>query len=192
MMAHPEFQKRAQDQLDNVVGRSRTPTFADAPNLPYIQALVKESLRWRPVVRWASPCHNSGRLVEGMSSEGDALHRNLWHVITIRLPTVMMLRASIQRVLDEQESLFLSCGNARRCHCTYASEAACVGQPLRMTRCSSVCHGGSGPARLEPSQDENGEEVPLDTETPYDTEWSCKLESSSPLFMLHHALTNGF
>jgi len=44
MMAHPEFQKRAQDQLDNVVGRSRTPAFADAPNLPYdMQALVPSS-----------------------------------------------------------------------------------------------------------------------------------------------------
>ena len=45
MVSHPDIQKHAQDELDVVVGRSRTPTFADAPNLPYIQALVKESLR---------------------------------------------------------------------------------------------------------------------------------------------------
>jgi cytochrome P450 len=47
MIAHPEIQKRAQAELDAVVGRSRTPTFSDAPSLPYIQALVKETLRWR-------------------------------------------------------------------------------------------------------------------------------------------------
>jgi cytochrome P450 len=47
MVAHPKFQKRAHAELDEVVGRSRTPNFSDAPNLPYIQAIIKEVLRWR-------------------------------------------------------------------------------------------------------------------------------------------------
>jgi cytochrome P450 len=55
MIAHPEIQKRAQDELDAVVGRSRPPTFADAPNLPFIQALVKETLRWRPAIPLGIP-----------------------------------------------------------------------------------------------------------------------------------------
>ncbi|KAH9019143.1 cytochrome P450 [Lactarius hengduanensis] len=42
MIAHPEMQKRAHIELDTVVGRSRAPTFSDAPNLPYIQVIVKE------------------------------------------------------------------------------------------------------------------------------------------------------
>ncbi|KAH8987295.1 cytochrome P450 [Lactarius akahatsu] len=42
MIAHPEVQKRAHIELDTVVSRSRTPTFSDAPNIPYIQAIVKE------------------------------------------------------------------------------------------------------------------------------------------------------
>jgi len=54
-MAHPEIQKQAQDELDVVVGRFRTPTFADAPNLPYIQAMVKESLRWRTALPLGVP-----------------------------------------------------------------------------------------------------------------------------------------
>ena len=49
MLAYPEVQKRAQDELDAVVGRTRVPTFADLPHLPYIRAMVKEALRWRPV-----------------------------------------------------------------------------------------------------------------------------------------------
>ena len=48
MLAYPEVQKRAQEELDAVVGRSRVPTFADMPHLPYITAIVKEVLRWRP------------------------------------------------------------------------------------------------------------------------------------------------
>ncbi|KAI9444593.1 cytochrome P450 [Lactarius indigo] len=55
MIAHPEVQKRAHIELDTVVGRSRTPTFSDAPNLPYIQAIIKEALRWRPALPFSVP-----------------------------------------------------------------------------------------------------------------------------------------
>ena len=55
MIAHPGIQKRAQYELDAVVGRARTPTFSDAPDLPYVQALVKESLRWRPALPLGIP-----------------------------------------------------------------------------------------------------------------------------------------
>ena len=48
-MLYPEVQKRAQDELDATVGRARVPTFADLPRLPYISAIIKESIRWRPV-----------------------------------------------------------------------------------------------------------------------------------------------
>ncbi|THU95916.1 cytochrome P450 [Dendrothele bispora CBS 962.96] len=48
MILFPDVQTRAQDELDKVVGRSRLPSFSDAKQLPYIQALVKEVLRWKP------------------------------------------------------------------------------------------------------------------------------------------------
>ncbi|THU78837.1 cytochrome P450 [Dendrothele bispora CBS 962.96] len=48
MILFPEIQARAQEQLDQVVGKSRLPTFADAKHLPYIWAIIKEMLRWRP------------------------------------------------------------------------------------------------------------------------------------------------
>lgn len=46
---HPECVKKAQAELDAVVGRSRMPTFDDESSLPYVQAMIKESLRWRVV-----------------------------------------------------------------------------------------------------------------------------------------------
>ncbi|VDB95682.1 unnamed protein product [Peniophora sp. CBMAI 1063] len=49
MLLYPDVQKRAQDELDAVVGHSRIPTFADLPRLPYISAIIKEVIRWRPV-----------------------------------------------------------------------------------------------------------------------------------------------
>lgn len=43
------FVVKAQRLLDDVVGRDRLPTFADRPNLVYIDAIVEEVLRWRPI-----------------------------------------------------------------------------------------------------------------------------------------------
>ncbi|KAF7341375.1 hypothetical protein MVEN_01874000 [Mycena venus] len=48
MLLYPEIQKRAQSEIDSVVGCDRLPTFDDKPALPYITALVKEILRWSP------------------------------------------------------------------------------------------------------------------------------------------------
>jgi cytochrome P450 len=81
MIAHPEVQRCAQAELDTVVGRSRTPTFSDAPGLPYIQAIVKEVLRWRPVLALAFP-HTSTEddWYEGMFiPKGTLCLTNLWH-----------------------------------------------------------------------------------------------------------------
>ncbi|PYH46227.1 cytochrome P450 [Aspergillus saccharolyticus JOP 1030-1] len=41
---------RAQIELDKVVGCHRMPALCDLPQLPYLQAFVREVLRWRPVV----------------------------------------------------------------------------------------------------------------------------------------------
>ncbi|KAK1765113.1 cytochrome P450 [Phialemonium atrogriseum] len=41
---------KAQQLLDEVVGRDRLPTFEDRPKLAYIDAIASETLRWRPVV----------------------------------------------------------------------------------------------------------------------------------------------
>lgn len=49
MILFPACQKRAQDELDEVVGRGRLPTFADLPQLVYIRALTREVFRWRGV-----------------------------------------------------------------------------------------------------------------------------------------------
>jgi cytochrome P450 len=50
MTRHPESFKKAQEELDRVVGTERLPTFEDRPNLPYVEAVMKEVLRWHPVL----------------------------------------------------------------------------------------------------------------------------------------------
>ena len=55
MALYPTIQRRAQDELDCVVGLDRLPTPADREHLPYINALMKEILRWHPIAPTGLP-----------------------------------------------------------------------------------------------------------------------------------------
>ena len=60
MALHPGVQRKAQSQIDRVVGVNRLPTFDDIESLPYVAAIVKELLRWQPVTPLgaiSSPSH---------------------------------------------------------------------------------------------------------------------------------------
>ena len=47
---YPEVQRKAQAELDSVIGPHRLPDFEDRESLVYINAIVKESIRWHNVV----------------------------------------------------------------------------------------------------------------------------------------------
>ncbi|KDQ32770.1 hypothetical protein PLEOSDRAFT_1098754 [Pleurotus ostreatus PC15] len=55
MILYPECQKRAQEEIDRVIGSERLPDFEDKDSLPYTTALVHEVLRWHPVIPLAIP-----------------------------------------------------------------------------------------------------------------------------------------
>ncbi|KAG2087119.1 cytochrome P450 [Suillus discolor] len=55
MVLYPDVQRRAQAEIDSVVGRNRLPTFEDRASLPYIDAVVRETFRWHPVVPLGIP-----------------------------------------------------------------------------------------------------------------------------------------
>jgi len=82
MVAYPETQARAHAELDAVVGRSRLPTFADLPHLPYVRAMVKETLRWRPIAPSGVPHQTTeDDWYEGMFiPKGTICIPNVWHM----------------------------------------------------------------------------------------------------------------
>ncbi|KAF9076562.1 cytochrome P450 [Rhodocollybia butyracea] len=55
MTLYPDVARKAQAEIDAVVGNDRLPTFADREHLPYVDALVKEVFRWHVVTPLAVP-----------------------------------------------------------------------------------------------------------------------------------------
>jgi fumagillin biosynthesis cytochrome P450 monooxygenase len=66
MIKYPDVQRKAQQEIDDVIGTHRLPGFADRPRLPYINAVIKESLRWYPIV----PTNASHRVNEDFNYAG--------------------------------------------------------------------------------------------------------------------------
>ena len=50
MALYPEKQREAQAELDEVVGTERMPKISDKVSLPYVNALIKETMRWHPAL----------------------------------------------------------------------------------------------------------------------------------------------
>ncbi|KAJ6007266.1 hypothetical protein N7540_011242 [Penicillium herquei] len=80
MTLYPEVQRKAQDEIDRVVGVGRLPKMADRPSLPYIEAVVKETLRWHPVAPMGIP-HMSVEddMYDGLFiPKGSLIMPNIW------------------------------------------------------------------------------------------------------------------
>ncbi|OJT10545.1 O-methylsterigmatocystin oxidoreductase [Trametes pubescens] len=55
MSCFPEAQRKAQAEIDALIGNSRLPTLKDRDALPYLNALMLEVLRWIPVAPMGFP-----------------------------------------------------------------------------------------------------------------------------------------
>ncbi|CAJ0550220.1 Ff.00g101500.m01.CDS01 [Fusarium sp. VM40] len=55
MIKYPQQFRKAQREVDQVCGLSRSPTADDINNLPFIKACMDETLRWRPVAPGGVP-----------------------------------------------------------------------------------------------------------------------------------------
>ncbi|XP_002976098.2 flavonoid 3'-monooxygenase [Selaginella moellendorffii] len=82
LVRHPEVQRRAQEELDRVVGRERYVQESDLSGLPYIQALVKEIMRLHPAAPLGLPHFNSCPVsLAGYTIPANStLHVNIWAI----------------------------------------------------------------------------------------------------------------
>ena len=51
MIRHPEVAKKAQAEIDEIIGNEQLPSLADRASLPYIDCILKEVLRYDISVR---------------------------------------------------------------------------------------------------------------------------------------------
>ncbi|KZT22572.1 cytochrome P450 [Neolentinus lepideus HHB14362 ss-1] len=82
MVLHPEAQKKAQEEIDRVIGDDRLPTFDDRASLPYVEALYREVLRWRPALPLSiSHATTEEDVYEGyFIPKGTTVLMNLWAI----------------------------------------------------------------------------------------------------------------
>ena len=55
LLRKPEVLAKATEELDSVIGHGRLVTEQDIPNLPYLEAIVKETMRLHPVTPLLAP-----------------------------------------------------------------------------------------------------------------------------------------
>ncbi|KAL6192882.1 hypothetical protein ACLB2K_033968 [Fragaria x ananassa] len=83
MVLHPEIQSKAQREIDSVVGSSRPVSGSDIPNLPYLQAIVKESFRVHPpgpLLSWARIAIHDVYVGESFVPAGTTAMVNMWAI----------------------------------------------------------------------------------------------------------------
>ncbi|KAG6330774.1 hypothetical protein ID866_8315 [Astraeus odoratus] len=82
MTLYPHVMKKAQAELDVVVGTERLPTFADRPSLPYLEALFTELLRWHCPAPMTMRCTRVDDTYEGhFIPAGSYVLVNIWAIL---------------------------------------------------------------------------------------------------------------
>ena len=83
MVLHPEIQLKAQAEIENIVGSSRVVSDSDIPNLPYLQAIVKECLRVHPpgpLLSWARLAIHDVHVGDHFVPAGTTAMVNMWAI----------------------------------------------------------------------------------------------------------------
>lgn len=82
LLKRPELFERATEELDRVIGQNRWVTEKDIPNLPYIEAIVKETMRLHPVAPMLVPrCAREDCRVAGYDiQKGTQVLVNVWTI----------------------------------------------------------------------------------------------------------------
>ncbi|KAF8154532.1 cytochrome P450 [Crassisporium funariophilum] len=83
MALYPGAQKKAQAEIDAVVGKNRLPDFDDRSSLPYINALIKETMRWQLVTPLAvgHMCTNGDEYNGYYIPKGTVVMGNAWSIL---------------------------------------------------------------------------------------------------------------
>ncbi|KAL4077432.1 cytochrome P450 [Scleroderma citrinum] len=103
MTLYPRVMKKAQAELDAVVGSKRLPTFADRPSLPYLEALFTELLRWHTPGPMTIRCTRTDDTYEGyFIPAGSYVFVNIWAILRDERTYTDPLEFKPERFLGEK------------------------------------------------------------------------------------------
>ncbi|CAG7918721.1 unnamed protein product [Penicillium olsonii] len=107
MLLFPDVQRKAQDEIERVIGSSRLPVMEDLSELQYIRACMKETVRWMPTTILGAVPHAVTQDDEyrGMFIPKNAgVLNNVWaiHMDPNRHPSPRTFNPN--RYLDDQQS----------------------------------------------------------------------------------------
>ncbi|KAG0696094.1 cytochrome P450 [Suillus ampliporus] len=81
MVLHPDVQRRAQAEIDSVIGRDCLPTFEDRASLPYVESVMRETFRWHPILPLVMRAASSDDIYDGyFIPKGAAVICNTWAI----------------------------------------------------------------------------------------------------------------
>ncbi|KAH7342111.1 cytochrome P450 [Rhizoctonia solani] len=80
MVLYPDVQKKAQQELDTVIGDNRLPSFKDQDQLGCIERIIQETLRWHPVSALGTPhtCQEDDTYKGYRIPKGAIVAGNVW------------------------------------------------------------------------------------------------------------------
>ncbi|KIJ40664.1 hypothetical protein M422DRAFT_173338 [Sphaerobolus stellatus SS14] len=103
MALFPEVQRKAQAELDHLLGEVRLVEFEDQLELPYISAICKEALRWHPLTPQGLPHATSEDDIMGeyFIPKGTIVIGNSWYICSITI-YVFYAHKSLRELLHDE------------------------------------------------------------------------------------------
>ncbi|KAG1899593.1 cytochrome P450 [Suillus fuscotomentosus] len=133
MVLYPDVQRRAQAEIDSVVGLDRLPTFEDRTSLPYVESVLRETLRWQPVLPLGVPHVTTGDdTYDGyFIPKGTTVMCNVWGITRDEKRYLGASRFTPERFLDVNGALtdddpagYIFGFGRRACPGRYAADAS--------------------------------------------------------------------
>jgi len=165
MALYPGVQKHAQNEIDRVVGTDRLPDFNDRPSLPYLEALYREALRWKPVAPAALP---------HVSTNDDIFHGYYIPKGTLIIPNIWAMSQNPEKYPDpsvfKPERFLDQEGNLNDDTVDYVfgfGRRICPGRHLASGSIWAAMANILASFRIEPAKDTAGNPIDIEPEWSY-------------------------
>ncbi|KAA8533308.1 hypothetical protein F0562_033159 [Nyssa sinensis] len=154
VVLHQDIQAKAQQEIDTCVGRNRHVQDSDIPNLPYLQAIVKEVLRMHPpgpLLSWARLAIHDVHVGKFLIPAGTTAMVNMWAIT--HDPSIWKDPWAFkpERFIEEELSHLSVMGSDLRLAPFGSGRRVCPGKALGLATSSLVARSASPPVQMASS-----------------------------------------